>query len=477
MGRLASSNINNNFNTNYEYITNGKRTSLLVKSIGNNNDKYSYKYDDLGNLLFKKVYKLNTYNQLKQDKYEYANTNWCDQLTKFNDDIITYDGIGNPLTIGEDITLNWINGRQLNSYTDSNNVITYKYNKDGIRTSKIINNVETKYYLEGSSIIIEKTGDNMLYYLYSNGKIVGFKYNDNIYYYMKNNQDDIVGILDSNYNIIAKYIYDSCGNIISITDGNGNDVVNDLTHIANINPFRYRGYYYDKEINLYYLNSRYYNPIWGRFINADGIINSSIDFQNYNLYNYCSNNYINYIDSSGKLFLTLIKAAIATYCIAKVAITVASNIYIRATNKDLSSDMFNKSMYDAKTSISKSIENKIIEKSKNSPSLKNEVKNCIAKSNQSQFKECRPSDDFQFKPSDGDTHYSIQHADVSISGEKEDDKWDITIKMSDTYDFTKFRADGLSTSNLANNLGYVMQKIGMLETYDWDVQYSYIYEE
>ncbi len=263
MGRLASSNINNNFNTNYEYITNGKRTSLLVKSIGNNNDKYSYKYDDLGNLLFKKVYKLNTYNQLKQDKYEYANTNWCDQLTKFNDDIITYDGIGNPLTIGEDITLNWINGRQLNSYTDSNNVITYKYNKDGIRTSKIINNVETKYYLEGSSIIIEKTGDNMLYYLYSNGKIVGFKYNDNIYYYMKNNQDDIVGILDSNYNIIAKYIYDSCGNIISITDGNGNDVVNDLTHIANINPFRYRGYYYDKEINLYYLNSRYYKSYLG----------------------------------------------------------------------------------------------------------------------------------------------------------------------------------------------------------------------
>lgn len=54
---------------------------------------------------------------------------------------------------------------------------------------------------------------------------------------------------------------------------------------------------------------------------------------------------------------------------------------------------------------------------------------------------------------------------------------DITIKMSDTYDFTKFRADSLSISNLANNLGYVMQKIGMLETYDWDVQYSYIYEE
>ena len=345
LGRLASSNINNNFNTNYEYITNGKRTSLLVKSISNNNDKYSYKYDklnnithiyhngnlenryyyddynelikednyllnrtirykydDLGNLLSKKVYELDTYNQLKQDKYEYNNTNWCDQLTKFNDDIITYDGIGNPLTIGEDITLNWINGRQLNSYTDSNNVITYKYNKDGIRTSKIINNVETKYYLEGSSIIIEKTGDNVLYYLYSNGKIVGFKYNDTSYYYIKNNQNDIIGILDNNYNTVAKYTYDSWGNIISITDGNGNDVSNNTNHIANINPFRYRGYYYDKETNLYYLNSRYYNPIWGRFINADNRLMPMNSILSNNLYSYVENNPINRSDSTGNWF-------------------------------------------------------------------------------------------------------------------------------------------------------------------------------
>ncbi|MCI5552530.1 MAG: DNRLRE domain-containing protein [Tenericutes bacterium] len=361
LGRLASSNINNNFNTNYEYITNGKRTSLLVKSIGNNNDKYSYKYDklnnithiyhngnlenryyyddyneltkednyllnktirykydDLGNLLFKKVYELNTYNQLKQDKYEYANTNWCDQLTKFNDDIITYDGIGNPLTIGEDITLNWINGRQLNSYTDSNNVITYKYNKDGIRTSKIINNVETKYYLEGSSIIIEKTGDNMLYYMYSNGELVGFKYNDNIYYYMKNSQRDIIGILDSNYNIIAKYTYDSWGTAISIADGNGNDVSNDLTHIANINPFRYRGYYYDKEINLYYLNSRYYNSVWGRFINADNYVSTDTGTLGYNMFIYCNNNWVNYKDKDGHGLFAL--AVVATVAMAALVV-------------------------------------------------------------------------------------------------------------------------------------------------------------
>lgn len=194
LGRLINRNINNNYNTDYSYVTNGKRTSLLIKDIKNNNNLYSYRYDKLnnithiyyndnlinryyydeynelirennyltnetirykydnyGNILYKKVFELNTYNLLEENKYEYNNTNWVDQLTKFNNDIITYDGIGNPLTIGSK-TLTWINGRQLNSYSDLNTNITYKYNKDSIRTSKTVNNVETKYYLENSKV-------------------------------------------------------------------------------------------------------------------------------------------------------------------------------------------------------------------------------------------------------------------------------------------------------------------------------------
>ena len=348
LGRIANSNINNSYNKNYEYMTNGKRTSLLVKAIDNNNDRYSYrydkldnithvyhnsvleneyyydednqlvkendylknetiryKYDNLGNILLKKVCELNTYNQLSQNKYEYGNVEWPDQMTKFNDNVITYDAIGNPLTIGENITLKWLNGRQLSEYIDGTNVISYKYNQDGIRTSKIINNVETKYFLEDSRVIIEKTGDDVLYYIHSDvDGIIGFKYNEDLYYYIKNIHNDIIGMIDSQYNIIAKYKYDSWGNILSIVDADNNDVANDLTHIANINSFRYRSYYYDKETKLYYLNSRYYNPAWGRFVNADNIINSNNDLLSHNLYIYCSNDPINRVDSQGHGWLS-----------------------------------------------------------------------------------------------------------------------------------------------------------------------------
>ncbi len=85
-----------------------------------------------------KVYDLGTNNLVAQDIYEYNNLNWEDQLTKFNDNSITYDEIGNPLTIGNSIALDWMNGRQLNQYSDSNHTTKYEYNIDGIRTSKTI---------------------------------------------------------------------------------------------------------------------------------------------------------------------------------------------------------------------------------------------------------------------------------------------------------------------------------------------------
>lgn len=166
--------------------------------------------------------------------------------------------------------MTWINGRQLDSYTNHDYNISYKYDSENRRISKIVNNVETIYYNKGENIILEQTGNNVLYYLRNElDDLIGLIYNNNLYYYVKNNQKDIIGLVDSNFDIVAKYRYDSWGSIASICDGSDNDISNDMTHIANINPFRYRSYYYDKETELYYLNTRYYNPKWGRFINVD----------------------------------------------------------------------------------------------------------------------------------------------------------------------------------------------------------------
>ncbi len=362
--RISAFNINNILRTNYKYKSNGYRTSTLLYEIKNNNDVYSYKYnkfnnitaiyhnnklenkyyyneynellkeknyllnelteykyDNLGNLLSKKVFDINSYSLKSFDKFLYENSNWKDQLTKFNDISISYDLIGNPISIGN-ATLQWTNGRQLSKYIDSNNTIDYKYNYNGIRTWKKINNSETYYYLDGDDIVAEKKDNNIIYYIRNDiSGLIGFKYNGNTYYYLKNAKNDIIGILDSLGNCIAKYIYDSWGNILSVLDNNG-DEINDISNVAHINPFRYRSYYYDRETNLYYLNSRYYSPVIKRFINADNYLFTDNEIFSGNMYSYCNNNPVNYEDPSGHLFKGIISI------IVTIALTVLLPIYI-----------------------------------------------------------------------------------------------------------------------------------------------------
>lgn len=354
LGRLISKDINGNNKVEYTYITNGNKTSTVLKSMKINNDLYEYEYDNLynitdiyinkklinhyeydnfnelikednyslnktirytydnaGNILKKQEYELNTYNLLHTDTYEYNNTNWEDQLTKYNDETITYDELGNPLTIGNK-TLTWGNAKEMRSYNDyDNNLnITYRYDNESLRLGKTVNNIITNYYYEARNIIFETTGNNKTYYIRdNNNKLIGFKYNDTIYYYIKNMQEDIIGITDSNYNLLCSYEYNSWGKLISIKDNN-NTIITDTSHIGYINPFRYRSYYYDNETKLYYLNSRYYNPEWGRFISADIYIDTEQDVNSSNMYAYTGNNPTSRIDVEGEFWFQIAGALI-----------------------------------------------------------------------------------------------------------------------------------------------------------------------
>jgi len=114
------------------------------------------------------------------------------------------------------------------------------------------------------------------------------------YFFEKNLQGDIVAIYNESGTKIGTYTYDAWGNCtVNPTSG--------YNFILSNNPFRYRGYYYDTETGFYYLQSRYYNPEWGRFINADVFLNANGDIIGYNMFAYCSNNPTNYVDSSGSM--------------------------------------------------------------------------------------------------------------------------------------------------------------------------------
>ena len=221
-------------------------------------------------------------------------------------------------------TFTWTAGRQLSGVTDANNTIAYTYDDSGIRTSKTVNGTKTDYYLNGTAIIMQKTGDQCIWYTYDeSGNLSGLRVGNSEYYYYRNGQGDIIGIIDSTGSIAAKYSYDAWGTPIAITDGAGNDVSGNAAHIANVNPFRYRGYFYDVETGLYYLQSRYYDPQVGRFVNADGDISTGQGILGNNMFAYSMNNPVNMSDLTGEIAVAATLGGIALW---KLGLAIAGAV-------------------------------------------------------------------------------------------------------------------------------------------------------
>ena len=148
-------------------------------------------------------------------------------------------------------------GRQLASASKDGKSLSFTYDSEGIRTSKTVDGVKTEYLLNGTQILAQKTGSNTLCFFYDQqGNRVGMADGSNkFYYYIYNLQGDVIALADaSTGKLAATYTYDAWGKIVKINGQNPEDVAS--TNIANINPFRYRGYYYDTETSLYYLQTR-----------------------------------------------------------------------------------------------------------------------------------------------------------------------------------------------------------------------------
>ena len=267
------------------------------------NKSFVYTYDAGGNILSVKEYAYTTGalgTAVKTVNYGYTDGTWKDLLTSYAGQTITYDGIGNPLTYRDGLSMTWRNGRELASLTKNGVTASYLYDESGLRTKKTVGGVVTNYHVINGVLYGEYTGSHRLLYMFDEaGTRYSFLYNGSTYYYVFNGQGDVIGITDGYGNMLARYTYDAWGKPLTITDGAGNDVSGNAGHIANVNPFRYRGYYYDAESGLYYLQSRYYDPVVGRFINADGVLGGNGDMLSFNLFGYCSNNPVNCTDPTG----------------------------------------------------------------------------------------------------------------------------------------------------------------------------------
>ena len=237
--------------------------------------------------------------------YGYGDASWSDLLTSIGGQSLTADEIGNLLSDGT-WTYTWQHGRQLAGMSKTGMNIAYGYDSDGKRITKTVNGTTYNYHYLGDQLVELTWGGNKLH-----------------------------------------FTYDSTGPL--------------ATTLGAQNPLRYRGYVYDTETGLYYLQSRYYNPGWGRFINADNQVSAGSDLIGMNLFAYCENNPCNYADPTGHFLSAIIASVAAKIAAAIVAavVSVAITVVVRPLLKKAAQQVTNAAakMYEtAKNAVMTAIE-------------------------------------------------------------------------------------------------------------------------
>ncbi|WP_438848863.1 RHS repeat domain-containing protein [Anaerocaecibacter muris] len=271
-----------------------------------------FTYDVGGNITAKNEYAF-TLGDIKDKTpisikaYSYVAKGWRDQMTVYDGERCVYDKLGRPTTYRNN-TLEW---DKYGPLTGFENIASYRYNAQGIRIAKTVNGKTTKFFLDGTKIVrsvIDNEED--IWYNYGVNGIQGITVNNVEYMFRKNIMGDVTHIYKLNngkLSLAAKYVYDAWGKCA--VENVSNETIGD------INPIRYRGYYYDKETALYYLNARYYDPEVGRFISADSTQYLEPNTINgLNLYAYCGNNPVMFIDPHGTSWKSFWKGVGDFFC-------------------------------------------------------------------------------------------------------------------------------------------------------------------
>ena len=309
------------------------------------NKTYTYEYDSVGNVTSKNTH---AYTIASTPGTATTTTNFSydtthpDRLTSFGGKAITYDQQGCPLTY-DGKTYTWERGK-LTKYTISGLTLnpgameraitlpttaienwTYTYNGNGQRTQKkytyippssaiigdYVSSKTVDYTYDHSGRLVKErtttvsknsgTTTSSIVYLYDDSGIIGMVKDGAGYYFHRNIQGDVVGVYNSAGTKLVTFKYDAYGNCTVSGD----------TSFAQNCKIRYRGYYFDTETGLYWVQTRYYNPEWCRWISPDSL--SYLDPETahgLNLYAYCGNDPVNFTDPSGHLPFFILTAII-----------------------------------------------------------------------------------------------------------------------------------------------------------------------
>ncbi len=291
--------------TYYHYGT----ANQLVREDNEWLDKtFVWTYDDAGNIRTCEEYPYTSPEDAvsgtpaKTNTYTYGDSAWGDLLTAYNGVQWSYDQIGN-LTNDGTWTYTWQNGRELASMSNGSTAWNYTYDANGMRTSRSNGSTTYTYVYNGDQLVQMTKGSDTLYFTYGAIGPTTVTWNGTTYYYAVNAQGDVMGIFDGSGNCVVTYNWDNAWGYNPEPEGSMADT------LGTLNPLRYRSYVYDEETELYYLQSRYYDPEICRFICADKYPATGQDLTGNNMFAYCGNNPVIRVDNSGA-FWNIIGGAI-----------------------------------------------------------------------------------------------------------------------------------------------------------------------
>ena len=253
-----------------------------------------------------------------------------DKLLSLDGAECIYDNMGCP-TVYLGKALAWNESGKLTSFAiDADTTATFAYDIMGKRISKQVGAAAAiTFTYDGNGNLLSQS--NGVKFLYDHAGIMGMTYGGNTYLYRKNIQGDVTALLNAEGKVIATYKYDAWGNhTVKVEEALDSGNFWQYNEVANLNPIRYRSYYYDTETGLYYLPARYYDPVACRFISRDD--HSYLDpetVNGLNLFAYCGNDPVNKYDPTGHFLIStavLIGAIVGAVIGATAGGIVAYNV-------------------------------------------------------------------------------------------------------------------------------------------------------